>query len=160
MSLKLGLDVVFCGMAAGTRSAQRGAYYAGPGNRFWSVLHEVGLTSECLRADQYDRVVDYGIGLTDLVKRQFGSDAEVKAVEVDSAELAEKIKRFSPRYLAFNGKGAAKGFSKLKNVDYGLQAYRIGLTEVYVLPSTSRAANGFWSIEPWRELAAMVKSQR
>jgi TDG/mug DNA glycosylase family protein len=29
-----GLAVVFCGNAAGKVSAQRGAYYAGPGNYF------------------------------------------------------------------------------------------------------------------------------
>jgi len=32
-----GLQVVFCGTAAGTASAKRGAYYAGPGNQFWPM---------------------------------------------------------------------------------------------------------------------------
>ena len=39
-----GMRVVFCGTAPGTASARAGAYYAGPGNRFWATLHEVGLT--------------------------------------------------------------------------------------------------------------------
>jgi TDG/mug DNA glycosylase family protein len=30
-----GLDVVFCGTAAGDRSAAFGCYYAGPGNKFY-----------------------------------------------------------------------------------------------------------------------------
>lgn len=38
-----GLKVVFCGNAAGTVSARKGAPYAGPGNYFWRALHEVGL---------------------------------------------------------------------------------------------------------------------
>ncbi len=71
------LRVVFCGTALGTRSAQVGAYYAGRGNRFWSTLHEVGLTPVLLRPEEYTRVLDYGIGLTDICKTRSGSDAEV-----------------------------------------------------------------------------------
>jgi G:T/U-mismatch repair DNA glycosylase len=33
--LQPDLKVVFCGTAAGTQSAQAGAYYAGRGNYFW-----------------------------------------------------------------------------------------------------------------------------
>src|ERR1700753_3045292 len=47
--LEPGLRVVFCGTAPGTASARAGAYYAGPGNRFWVTLHEVGLTPVLLR---------------------------------------------------------------------------------------------------------------
>ncbi|MPR05585.1 hypothetical protein FS320_00765 [Microvirga tunisiensis] len=32
------LKIVFCGLAAGNRSAASGAYYAQPGNRFWSAV--------------------------------------------------------------------------------------------------------------------------
>jgi double-stranded uracil-DNA glycosylase len=39
-----GLDLVICGTAAGAVSAARGAYYAGPGNRFWATLADTGLT--------------------------------------------------------------------------------------------------------------------
>lgn len=35
-----GLRIVFCGTAAGAKSAAVGAYYAGPGNAFWATLHE------------------------------------------------------------------------------------------------------------------------
>ncbi len=34
-----GLALVVCGSAAGTVSARVGAYYAGPGNRFWPTPH-------------------------------------------------------------------------------------------------------------------------
>ena len=40
----LCLRVVVCCTAAGTASATVRAYYAGPGNQFWSILHETGLT--------------------------------------------------------------------------------------------------------------------
>src|SRR5438105_2649456 len=40
--LREGLRVVFCGTAVGPTSARVGAYYARPGNQFWSVLYEIG----------------------------------------------------------------------------------------------------------------------
>ena len=42
--LSPGLDLVVCGTAASSVSAEKGQYYAGPGNRLWSVLAETGLT--------------------------------------------------------------------------------------------------------------------
>ncbi len=34
------LDVVFCGTAKGKASATLGFYYAGPGNKFYGILHK------------------------------------------------------------------------------------------------------------------------
>ena len=42
--LQAGLRLVLCGTAAGRVSALRGQYYAGPGNLFWPLLAETGLT--------------------------------------------------------------------------------------------------------------------
>ena len=67
-ALAVGLDVVFCGSAAGTRSARADAYYAGPGNRFWPTLFSIGLMPEQIRPANFRHVVRYGIGLTDLAK--------------------------------------------------------------------------------------------
>ncbi|MDQ3726180.1 MAG: mismatch-specific DNA-glycosylase, partial [Actinomycetota bacterium] len=72
-----GLKVVFCGNAAGKVSARKGAYYAGPGNLFWPTLHEVGLTPIRLRPEEFRRMPEFGLGLTDACKARFGSDAEV-----------------------------------------------------------------------------------
>jgi mismatch-specific thymine-DNA glycosylase len=47
------LDLVIVGTAAGRVFAKRGLYYAGPGNRFWCTLHEVGLTPTELQPDDY-----------------------------------------------------------------------------------------------------------
>lgn len=82
-----GLKVVFCGMAAGNRSARIGAYYAGRGNRFWEVLHRIGLTPYRLRPEEYPNLLHYGIGLTDLVKSAFGNDRALKKVSFDVAGL-------------------------------------------------------------------------
>jgi double-stranded uracil-DNA glycosylase len=150
--LESGLRVVFCGTAAGTASARAGAYYAGPGNRFWTTLHEVGLTPILLRPAKFARLPEFGIGLTDVSKTASGSDQEVGRRGFDPARLATVVAAASPAHLAFNGKNAARG-ALGRPVDYGPQPERIGNATVWVLPSTSGAARGFWDIGPWRQLA-------
>lgn len=75
--LKPGLNVVICGTGAGAHSAAVGHYYAGRGNRFWRTLAEVGPTAELLTADRFERLLEFGIGLTDLVKMASGSDRDL-----------------------------------------------------------------------------------
>ena len=75
--LSSGLRVVFCGSAAGMRSAEVRAYYAGPGNRFWPLLHGLGLTPRPLRPQEFREVLAYGLGLTDLAKTAFGPDGRL-----------------------------------------------------------------------------------
>jgi len=94
--LQPGLRVVFCGTAAGTASAKAQAYYAGPGNAFWQALHLTGLTPVELVPAEFERLPEYGIGLTDICKVSYGSDEEVGTVEFDVAALQEKIAAAEP----------------------------------------------------------------
>jgi double-stranded uracil-DNA glycosylase len=151
--LRPGLRVVFCGTAAGTASARARAYYAGPGNRFWATLYEVGLTPVELAPAEFARLPEFGLGLTDICKLRHGSDREVGTEEFDVAGLEAKVAAAEPGAIAFNGKNAARGALE-RGVDYGSQEERIGGADVWVLPSTSGAARGFWRLDPWRELAA------
>ena len=151
-----GLRVVFCGTALGTRSAQVGAYYAGPGNRFWPTLHEVGLTPLQLRPHEFARLLDYGIGLTDVSKTRSGSDQQVGRDGFDVPRLVAALERHSPAWIAFNGKNAARA-ALGRRVEYGEQPERLGGTRCFVLPSTSGAARGYWDIDRWHELADLVQ---
>jgi double-stranded uracil-DNA glycosylase len=146
------MRVVFCGTAPGAASARAGAYYAGPGNRFWTTLHEVGLTPDLLRPAEFERLAGFGIGLTDISKTASGSDAEVGSKGVDRKRLTAAIAATAPRLLAFNGKNAARA-ALGHPVIYGPQTETIGGASIWVLPSTSGAARGFWDIDPWLELA-------
>jgi double-stranded uracil-DNA glycosylase len=147
-----GLRVVFCGTAAGGASARAKAYYAGPGNAFWETLYVTGLTPVLLAPVEFERLPEFGIGLTDICKSLYGSDAEVGTVEFDVDGLQARVAAAEPELLAFNGKNAARGALQ-RAVEFGPQPEQIGGAEVWVLPSTSGAARRFWDIAPWQELA-------
>ncbi|HEY3521152.1 MAG TPA: mismatch-specific DNA-glycosylase [Rhodanobacteraceae bacterium] len=154
-----GLHVVFCGTAAGTRSARERAYYAHPGNYFWRTLFEIDLTPKKLSPLEFPCVPEFGIGLTDLAKLHFGADHELPHDAFDAAALKRKIVRYKPAIVAFTSKNAAFGYFG-RMLAYGEQDERIAASRVFVLPSPSGQARKFWNIGPWRELAKAVKLSR
>ena len=155
--LEPGLMVVLCGTAAGTMSAQVGAYYSGRGNLFWEVLARTGLTPYKLDPHEFGTLPNYRIGLTDLVKIRSGSDKAISSSDFDIPRFCSKINKFTPKVVAFNGKTSAKVFFGY-SVDCGgpRRDERLGETVIFVLPSTSAAARTYWDESHWRELAAFV----
>ncbi|MGD9538864.1 MAG: mismatch-specific DNA-glycosylase [Alphaproteobacteria bacterium] len=156
-----GLGVVFCGSAAGHKSARLGAYYAGPGNKFWPTLHRVGLTPRLIAPAEYREVLQHGIGLTDLCKTGFGNDVDLDPAHDDVPALLKKIRRYQPRLLAFTAKRPAAVVLRALGADnapppYGLQDTTIGETRLFVLTSPSGRAGAFWDERWWRELATIV----
>lgn len=91
------LRVVFVGTAVATASATRGHYYAGPGNRFWELLWEAGLTGERILSPADDEsILQYGVGLTDLVKtRAASSDSLLRREDYDVGGLLTRLSRAS-----------------------------------------------------------------
>jgi TDG/mug DNA glycosylase family protein len=158
--LRPGLRVVFCGTAAGAVSAAKGAYYAGPGNRFWTILAKTGLTPRQLRPEEFAQVLDFGIGLTDVAKTVSGADADLPADAFDRVRLIARMQEVLPAYLAFNGKkAAAMALGRpTRLLPYGPVPDVPDLPPVVVLPSTSGAASGFWDPAPWIALAAQVRA--
>ncbi len=157
--LENGLSLVICGTAVGKRSAERAEYYAGSGNKFWTVLKDVGLTDELLKPGDYQQLLKYHIGLTDVVKNQSGMDRSIDMRHVTPKKLCEMLERYRPRILCFNGKTAARLFLGERKVDYGPLSYGIGSMRLFVAPSTSGAANRWWDIRWWEKLAILVNSQ-
>ena len=157
--LRPGLLAVFCGNAAGSASARKGHYYAGPGNKFWRTLYEVGLTPRQLSPSEDLTILEYELGLTDVCKVRAGSDREVGTGHWDVAGLVAKLDHYTPKWIAFNGKTAAR--AALGAVDhYGEQPEGLSGVRVFVLPSTSGAARRYWSIDPWREFARLANAER
>ena len=153
--LRPGLALVFCGTAAGKRSAQERAYYAHPGNMFWRALHAAGLTPRLLAPAEFPLLLSYGMGLTDLAKRHSGNDDELPREAFDIPALRAKIERFSPGLVAFTSKAAARA-ALGRAAAYGLQPDTIGTTRLFVLPSPSGQARGHWDLAPWIALASLA----
>lgn len=151
------LRVVFCGTAASSRSALVECYYAGPGNKFWSILHETGLTPYQLNSSEFRLLLKFGIGLTDILKDQAGSDSDLRFSRDAAFTVAHKMLTIQPGVLAFNGKRAAKEFFGVENVEYGLCRESLDATRLFVLPSTAGNASGYWDHGPWHQLAAIVR---
>lgn len=149
-----GLDIVFCGTAVGLASRRAGAYYAGPGNRFWTVLAEVGLTPRRLSPQECWGVTAWGLGFTDLAKSASGMDKVLAKTDFGRDALRAKVLAVAPSVLAFTGKRAAQEFVGHR-VAYGVMEETIGSTRLFVLPSPSGAAGRYWSVGPWVELARL-----
>jgi len=152
------LLVVFCGTAAGKRSAALKQYYAGRGNRFWPILAETKLTPRLLAPSEYRLLPSFGIGLTDFAKGQAGNDADIAFASPYREQLQAKVLQYQPQFLCFNGKRAAQEFYATKAVTFGLQPEPVGFTKVFVAPSTSGAAQRAWDKRIWKKLADLVRA--
>jgi len=155
------LRVVFCGTQAGAASAAQGRYYAGRGNKFWRILPKIGLLPAGLDPCNYLELPRFGLGLTDVAQTTFGPDSALRSHHFDVAGFRSKISRAAPRFIAFNGKRAASVVTQTPGtaLRYGLQDIQIEQSSVFVLPSTSGAANAHWDERPWFELARQAREQ-
>ena len=134
------LRFVFCGTAAGRKSANVRAYYAGRGNLFWRTLHETGFARALIDPTNFRDVLAQGIGLTDLCKHVSGNDNELRSSSFDVEGLRRKIWCHRPAVLAFTSLNAGQKFCG-RRATLGWQA-PLGAIRIYVLPSTSLQAVG------------------
>lgn len=151
------LRIVFTGTAVGSASARARAYYAGRGNAFWPTLQAVGLTPRLLAPSEYRTLLDFGLGLTDVCKVASGSDQEVGGDRFDVPRFLALVEANRPRIVAFNGKRSATVVLD-RSVGYGRQPDELADAAMWVLPSTSAAARGYWDISVWQELAVDARA--
>ncbi len=152
-----GLEVVFCGTAASHASAARGHYYAGPGNRFWPLLFETGLTPHLFTPSEDQKLTSLGIGMTDLAKAASGMDKDIPAAAYAPARLAAIISRYRPKRLAFTSLTAAKIALGARHPAGCAQSPAYKDLPLWVLPSPSGAARATFSAAPWHDLAQSIK---
>jgi double-stranded uracil-DNA glycosylase len=152
------LRVVFCGTAAGLRSAEIECYYAGQGNQFWKVMAETGITPRLFAPEEFRLLLELRVGLTDLVKDAAGMDGQLHHDHYDIKGFTQRMELASPKIVAFNGKTAAAAFygCDTDQVDCGLQDSSLAASQLFVLPSTSAAARRYWDIRHWFDLARLI----
>jgi TDG/mug DNA glycosylase family protein len=156
--LRPGLRLVLCGSAPGRVSAARAAHYAGPGNKFWDILHRTGLTPRRFAPEEFAALDALDIGLTNLCTTASGADAAIPAAAFDAAALAAKLRRHRPALVAFVGKNPAARFLGVKAPPFGLVPGPADLPPLFVLPSTSGLACRSWDPAPWHALAERLRN--
>ena len=158
--LRRGMRLIVVGCNPGERSARLGHYYAGRGNLFWPLLYDSGVIPELLDYRDDKRIIEFGVGLTDLVKRPTRGIEEIHREEFAEGRilLAQKLEEYAPQVIAFNGKLVFEKFAQ-RPCKLGLQKDRLYGAQVFVLPSTSRrnaVARG-QRMRYFRQLAAVLK---
>src|SRR5690242_2985064 len=182
--LRPGLRVVFVGFAASEESARRGHYYAKGGNAFWRLLHVAGLTPVQLQPEEDARLLDYGIGATDLIKDAWGRDPAVigqlraREPDLDAAlraralALKERLVAAAPQIICFNGthtitgtvlrKGALALLTEVsRTVPPLIEQNHLGPSLIHTVTSTSGAAAYYYRQreDEFRALKALLDSQ-
>ena len=134
-----GLDVLFSGINPGLYSAWTGHHFARPGNRFWPALHASGFTPRLLRPDEQEKLLDLGLGITNVVDRASARADELSREEVlaGGVLLREKVHRLQPRWLAVLGVTTYRVAFGSPEARVGQQEMTIAGTGVWVLPNPS-----------------------
>lgn len=139
-----GMDVLFVGINPGVMSGRAGHHFANPANGFWPLLHDAGFTPRRLRPEEDRTLLDYGLGVTNLVARTTAGVADLERREMvdGGAVLARKVRRWRPKAVVFVGLTAYDAFSrwrgnKARRVTCGEQAETLEGARVFVVPNPS-----------------------
>ncbi|OON16935.1 uracil-DNA glycosylase family protein, partial [Opisthorchis viverrini] len=139
--LKEGLDIVIVGINPSLASASVGHHYAGPGNHFWTCISQAGLVPEMVTCYDDERMLDYGIGFTNVCTRPTKGAAELtrKEMKAGAAIMLEKMRKYRPKIAVFNGKGIYEAYVGHKNFSMGRQPTTLDGTDttIFVMPSSS-----------------------
>jgi double-stranded uracil-DNA glycosylase len=140
-----GLDLVLCGCNPGLVSAAAGHYFAHPGNAFWPLLAEAGITPRRFRPDEDQLMPSLGVGLTDVVARASSGVGEVRPAEwrAGGLALAERLRAMRPAGVCFVGAAGYRAFAGMRQARWGRQPADWEGMAVFVVPSPSGRASAF-----------------
>lgn len=157
-----GLRIVFIGINPGLLSVDRGHYFARSTSRFWPALARSCLSEpirqalgrETLGPEDDARLLEFGIGFTDVVKRPGPNAAELKPADYAqwAPRLLERLTRFEPRVACFHGVTAYRAFtsyaldSPREPAPLGPQTRTLGATRIFLAPNPS-PANAHFRLE-------------
>lgn len=129
------------------RSEAIGHHFAGYSNRFWKLLYESRIVPEPMRAEDDDRLAEWGLGITNLIPRMTPGIDTLRPEEyiAGAKVLRRKIRRYTPPIVALVGVTVFRSLSGLRvhrPVTLGMQHERLEGARVFVLPNPSgRNAN-------------------
>lgn len=152
-----GLRVLFCGFNPGLYSGATGHHFSRPGNRFWPTLHRSGFTPRQLAPSEERELLDYELGITNIVERSTARASELDAGELRAggARVIEKLGRFEPRVVAVLGVTAFRVAFGDPKAKVGPQTDTLGGIQAWVLPNPS-GLNAHYQIDDLvREFGAL-----
>ncbi len=154
------LDIVFVGINPGEYSDRVGHYFARSTNSFWTALNASRLVPEPLTPEDDYRLPQFGLGLTDLVKRPTKNASYVAEEEfVEGGRLLKaRLMPLSPRLVCFVGLVGYR-LAYDRNATLGLQHERWNRSHLFIVPSTSprnayyraETVNWFRRLKPYLE---------
>lgn len=159
--LRPGLRVLLAGTTGrGRRPAQ---YYAGPGNQFWALVHDSGLVAERLDPDRAERLLDLGVGLTDLVIERVEVAGREPEMVVHRAPFDAAVRAAAPGVVGFVSKTAAtwyaRGARERSPRGYGELPWTVAGRPAFVLPGPSGANNAMAASRTalWTDLVDFIE---
>src|SRR5579872_3741123 len=132
-----GLAVLFCGINPGRTSGSLGQHFGRPGNRFWKALHSSGFTDRVLAPAEQRLLLDFRLGVTNLVDRTTRAADDIGLVELTEGarRLTRKVEQWRPTWVAVLGVVAyRRAFGRPRAV-IGRQPECIDSTGIWVLPN-------------------------
>jgi double-stranded uracil-DNA glycosylase len=133
-----GLRCVFCGINPGRVSAAAAAHFANPRNDFWRLLHDAGFTPRRFEPEEQFSLLELGLGITNAAARTTSGSGDLRQGDFDTGRLERIARELEPRAIALVGKEAYRGLFR-ERAGLGPQLRTIGMTALFVLPSTSPA---------------------
>jgi double-stranded uracil-DNA glycosylase len=133
------LDVLFCGINPGRYSGAVGYHFAKPGNLFWPTLFAAGFTPRRFTAFESVQLLPLGFGITNFVARATASATDLAPAEIRAGarSLTRKVKKLTPRFVAFLGLQAYRTAFDRPEAQVGLQPESIGTSRFWLLPNPS-----------------------
>jgi len=141
-----GLRVLFCGINPGLWSAATGHHFARPGNRFWPALDDAGFTPRRLAPAEQERLLDLGLGLTNVAPRATAraEELDIEEIRAGGQQLVQKLEAYQPRWVAILGVTAYRSAFGHRQAQVGEQHERLAGAQVWVLPNPS-GLNAHWT---------------
>ncbi|XP_042219652.1 uncharacterized protein LOC121864623 [Homarus americanus] len=135
------MEILIIGINPGLFAAHKGHHYAGPGNHFWKCMFLSGLIPEPFTAYDDFRLLEYGIGFTNIVSRTTRGSSDLTRDEIKKGGeiLRSKLRKYKPLIAVFNGKGIYEIYSGKKQFCFGKQPELVEgtNTHIWVMPSSS-----------------------
>jgi mismatch-specific thymine-DNA glycosylase len=111
-------------------------------------LYLSGLTQQQVSADEDYKLLQVGIGFTNMVQRATKGSADLtrKEIKEGSQILLEKLRKFRPKIAVFNGKLIYEVFSGKKDFKFGRQPDLVDGTNTVSFLFFSFIQNKFYAI--------------